>query len=258
MSDHLMIDIEALSLRPGAAIIQLGAVRFDLSGRVYGTFFLPVVPAAPFTADLDTLKWHAEQGTVYPGEGAVSGPEAIRQFCQWLARDGRAVEHVWAWGSTYDMPILDLYFDLKPDGLERPWNYSAVRDARTVWKLAYGKKRPADRPHNALADAVAAVEDLCRAHAKLSAEGWVPIDSAPKDGTVIRIYAPSLVHEDYNPSGCADGSWQDSHEVGEPEGFVVAIWSSDADSYMPAHVNDATHWQRHPAPPALMGKEVPA
>jgi len=63
--------------------------------------------------------------------------------------------------------------------------------------------------------------------AELEGQGWQPIDTAPRDGTVVMFYAPV---DDYQISR-ADDYWG------------KAWW-----------LENATHWMPLPAPPALAGK----
>ena len=175
----LLIDIEALGLRPGSAIIQLAALAFDsATGETGDSIQLYIQPEKqdPWHADLDTLKWHRKQGTFpHPPEIsefiALPAGEAIDCFLSFLADLGDAgheVETVWAWGATYDFPLLDPYWERYATGGEAPWAYYIPRCARTVWQVAFPGVKHAPRPHNALDDCKAAVADLCAALAKLN------------------------------------------------------------------------------------------
>ena len=71
---------------------------------------------------------------------------------------------------------------------------------------------------------------------------WRPIETAPKDGTPVRLYAAALVHEDFNPSGSVEGYWQDD------EGWVGALWDGCQDCWNATTIRPS-HWQPLPAPP---------
>lgn len=174
--NHILLDLEALSLRPGAAVIELAAVAFDLTTGATGHEFLRAIkPAAPFTVDLATLDWHSSKGTVIAKPGAVEPREAILHFLDWLddhfGKDPALRDTLvfWSWGTTYDFPILDPLLDLRNPDDRHPWKYYQIRDARTVWQLAFGDLRHAPRPHEALADCRMAIKDLVTAHRELTA-----------------------------------------------------------------------------------------
>jgi len=161
-----MLDIEALGRNAGCAIIEIGAVAFDPeSGRLGEGFHVLVAPDDRFTQDPATLQWHWDHHTwprdVVPDEDIWSIDTALVHFGAWLDGFGGNITSYWSWGSTYDFPILNTAFELT--GPTAPWKYHQMLCARTVWKLAFGDTRHADRPHDALKDAIAAATDLMEA-----------------------------------------------------------------------------------------------
>lgn len=174
----LFIDIEALGLVPGSAIVQLGAAVFDRdSGEIDMDLQLYLQPEKgdPWTVDLETLEWHGKQGT-FPHPPAIReklalpAGEAIDAFLDWLseaADAGHEIDDIWSWGADYDFPLLDPYFHRYATGGEAPWAYWQAADARTVWKLAFPGVKHAPRLHHALHDCKAGVADLCAALKKL-------------------------------------------------------------------------------------------
>jgi hypothetical protein len=72
---------------------------------------------------------------------------------------------------------------------------------------------------------------------------WQTIDTAPKDGTPFRVYAPSLVDLDFNPGGSAEACY-------DPERIIAAKWDGQHDMWGTVFVDDATHWMKLPEPPA--------
>lgn len=172
MKRHILIDIEAIGLRPGCAITELGAVEFFPERRTIGkTFEAMVEPQRPFTADLATLEWHRDKGT-WPrpfAECADLHPigSALLAFCQWADGIGE-VEAFWSWGATYDFPILTAAFDYS--GVGEPWKYWQQRCARTVWQMAFDDRKHRPRPHRALLDAIAGATDLMQAMAVLAGD----------------------------------------------------------------------------------------
>lgn len=167
---EFMIDIEALGLTPGSAIIQIGAVSFIPStGEIIDEFEVDVSPQAPFTADLETLAWHQEKGTwprpEHVEENSLAIGLALYELGKWI---GRAPEYIrfWSWGGTYDFPLLAHAYSFA--GEHCPWRYYQAKCARTVWDLTFPGIRHAPRPHRALEDARMAVADLTSARQKLS------------------------------------------------------------------------------------------
>lgn len=171
MKTHILLDIEALGTRPGSAIIELGAVEFfPDSGTLGRSFEAMIEPQTPFTVDLDTLAWHIEKRT-WPrpfAENTHAIGSALVEFEDWLAESGE-VEAFWAWGATYDLPLLTAAYDFT--GTPQPWKYWQQRCARSVWQLAFGDRRHDSRPHRAVEDAKAAAVDLMAAIAKLTERG---------------------------------------------------------------------------------------
>lgn len=163
---HLFLDIEALGLRPGAAITEIGAVEFDPhTGRTGPREFharLQVLPTD--IVDPDTLAWHQKQGT-YPhpaGATAFLPSLALFDFMDWVFSFGHDLQAVWSWGATYDFPLLESAFHAHLSrGL--PWHYAKSQCARTLWNCAFPGTKHAPRPHHALQDCHLSVADLAAA-----------------------------------------------------------------------------------------------
>lgn len=86
---------------------------------------------------------------------------------------------------------------------------------------------------------------LARIDTALSApepQRWRPIDEAPKDGTLLRLFAESLIDEDFNPSGSAEGHWCDD------VGWQAALWNDGADEFYTAVIYPS-HFMTLPEPP---------
>lgn len=161
----LFLDIEALGLRPGAAIVELGAVVFDRETGLTGPAeFHAYIRPSPFDIiDPETVEWHRQQGSYPPPENVtIFLPSlALFDFQDWFYRQGE-IGAVWSWGSTYDFPLMEAAFRTHLDrGL--PWKYHRAQCARTVWNLAFPGVKHAPRPHHALEDCFAGVADLCAA-----------------------------------------------------------------------------------------------
>lgn len=170
---HIMLDIEALGLVPGSAIFQLAAQAFNPStGELGSSIDLLIRPEFPFTIDPETLQWHLDQGT-YPlslerNIDATNPVLALFYFEQWLRNVG-TVEAWWAWGATYDFPLLAALFtaNQKPT----PWKYWQARCARTIFNTLLPSTKATPKPHNAAQDVVIQIHDLLTA---LSSEVLLP------------------------------------------------------------------------------------
>ncbi len=121
--------------------------------------------------------------------------------------------------------------------------------ASVVEALEMLKVLPADPPdyfrNIALQDAIAAVKALQPVPAATTpAPTWQPMETAPKDGVPIRLFAPEFIDEDFCPHGSVEGYWQDE------QGWIGACWDACQDVWE-ARVIRPTHWQPLPAPPAV-------
>jgi hypothetical protein len=189
--NNIFIDLEGLGTQPGSAVTEIGAVAFDLeSGALGSQFQCHVRPMPPFTADLETLTWHRTKGTEVETAkpGALTPREAVLKFLDWLddrvagPADARVF---WSWGATYDFPMLEPLLDLRNPEDAHPWKYWQIRDARTVWKLAFGELRHPDRPHRAIDDAIAGITDLRKALYTLN---WGPREMLVASTAALRSY----------------------------------------------------------------------
>ena len=70
---------------------------------------------------------------------------------------------------------------------------------------------------------------------------WLPIESAPKNGTMFRGYHEELIDLDFNPGGSVEAAW-------DGEQFIGCVWNGQQDAWYGKPVN-LSHWQPVPAPP---------
>lgn len=149
----LMIDIETMGVRPGAAVIQVAGVLFDPNnpseGRSSMCLNISLADALLHGHHVDpgTLNWWREQGPEAQAslrDGLIYGQEAaLKAFTQWLVnlepheavRDVvRGDLRVWARGAAFDGPLLsEAYLRV---GLQAPWHYRHLHELRTVELLA--------------------------------------------------------------------------------------------------------------------------
>ena len=114
---HVMIDIETLSTRTDAVILQIGAVAFEplFGGKVsVGDAYSRYVDFTnqPRHVDADTLIWWLEQDHARDvlvrglrSDDALDLAEVLQGFGEWYA--GLQPSGVWSHGAAFDIPILE-------------------------------------------------------------------------------------------------------------------------------------------------------
>lgn len=165
MTYHIMVDLETLGTGQDAAILIIGACKFDIRDGEpahHGTFEVRIEWEDAFIrrrVDAATVQWwlqqeeDARQVLVNPSY-AVTTKEALVQLAEFIDGD---YQPVWSNGATFDIAILEnayAQFDMMP-----PWKYNSPRDVRTLVHLAEDVVRREDfpfegTPHNALHDAL--------------------------------------------------------------------------------------------------------
>jgi len=177
----LMIDIETLSLKPTAHVVQVGYCGADLTT---GEMLIPPtnlwLREEPNGAiDLDTVHWWMQQSdaartSVFkPPEGgyvSVGGVfQALHNAYETLNGGAqKPTATVWASPSAYDLPILTsmwarLGITLAGGREHKPWPYYMERDLMTLYKmLDPDKKLKPTNPleHDAASDAKAQMDHL--------------------------------------------------------------------------------------------------
>lgn len=186
----VMIDIETLSTGSNAAVLSIGAVKFNPNTGVMGeTFhqrvnFTEAVTGQIGQVDIDTVKWWITQDAA-AGKDVVSGEaslaEVLNNFSQFLGL--QAIP--WGNGATFDITILDNAY--KHCGMPVPWEYWNVRDCRTIVAVAEGL---CDRDeftrlgvhHNALDDSIFQATYISGMWQKLreAERGQKFVDTAPR------------------------------------------------------------------------------
>jgi hypothetical protein len=169
----VMVDIETLDTSPTAAILSIGAARFDPRGDELGeTFYtnvsLPSSLDAGFTVSGDTIYWWLKQEKAAQ-EALLVAPvkvkEALNNFRTFVLLTGEfKTTSLWSHGSDFDLVILSQA--MQRCNLEVPWMRRLVRDTRTLFALAPGyyalvkaKALPkSGTVHNALDDALSQVQ----------------------------------------------------------------------------------------------------
>lgn len=136
---HVMIDIETLGTGRDAAIVQIGAVSFDLDQGVTAELAADIDLTDPQLGviDADTVRFWLNQSN--EARSAVlltqSGRVPLKQALRWLANFVGGAGYVWAKPPQFDLRILrDAYARV---GLDCPWPHYNERDLRTL--LTVGK-----------------------------------------------------------------------------------------------------------------------
>lgn len=180
--NHVMLDLETLSTRSDAAIIQIAAIAFDIDTGELGPRFNAYVNESCLVGakvghiDVSTVGFWMRQkfgptlGATITDEDEQRGlAEALNEFDQWFANLAEdTCEHdatpvvelsedisLWSHGAGFDIPILASAYARAEVG-DVPWHYRAPRDTRTLFALAPGgMPRPpkdATREHDAQYD----------------------------------------------------------------------------------------------------------
>lgn len=145
---NVMIDLETLSTRTNASIIEIGAVEFNKqTGGIGDTIDLIINPSewGKNGRDIDgeTIKWWFKQDEsarkrFIDNKERVDLKKALYELSNFIIscdniHDEKENVVVWGNGSTMDITILQSayeYFDI-----DVPWKYWAVNDVRTIVDL---------------------------------------------------------------------------------------------------------------------------
>jgi hypothetical protein len=172
---HIMLDAETLAVTADAAIISIGAVKFELgTGEIDDTGFYASI-SIESNLQLgrrireDTLTWWLKQSTAAQQvfhEPKESLQTALVHLSDWIGNGDNCT--VWSNGASFDIPMLNhAYCQCE---LEIPWMFYNERCYRTYKNLpgaervGFGRQSIA---HNAFADAVSQAKHLCAIHRTL-------------------------------------------------------------------------------------------
>ena len=159
MQTHVMIDLETLSTEPNAAIIAIGAVKFDQAEPAnMDRFYCPITVASNIERkrhiSASTLEWwmskdQAEPWDMYMRSERQHIAVALDGFFDWFGPDSLPT---WGNGATFDNVILADAF--RQAGLRHPWSYKHDRCYRTVCNMAPSVELKREGMyHNAVDDA---------------------------------------------------------------------------------------------------------
>jgi hypothetical protein len=157
----VMIDLETLATSTDAAILTIGAVKFDPFGKdvqepAMNSFYVKVdvdsCDELGLVTNDATIEWWSQQSqeaqdAAFDPDGRIHIRDAFDQlykFC-WGAK------RVWANGSVFDIMICEHVF--KKLNRANPWQFWQIRDVRTAFDLGIHPHRPPVTKHHALEDA---------------------------------------------------------------------------------------------------------
>lgn len=170
---HVMLDLETMDTAPTAAVIQLGAIEFDVPGDQCHNHFQRTISLqssllAGGTMSPDTLAWWRRQSDaacLSVSSNADRLEPALSEFSTWLPEDA----YIWSHGASFDIPVLDHAY--RSLGMKPPWDHRRVRDTRTVFWLAQEwadwRMPETITAHTALADAISQAATLQSALTRL-------------------------------------------------------------------------------------------
>lgn len=172
--DQLMIDLETVGNRADAAIVSIGAVKFDLDGGIdeqgfYASIDMTSNMDLGRKIDEDTLLWWLKQPAAAQQvffEDKMHLTTALQELSDWL---GTRHWKVWAKGPSFDIAMLEHAYS-RSCKIEVPWEFWNSRCVRTYMDLpgAKGVEAPVEGiKHNALSDAYQQTKTIQMIHAKL-------------------------------------------------------------------------------------------
>jgi len=156
MTSHISIDIETLGISSSSVILSIGAVVFSRKHGLENEFYQELEGSSQLaegrTFEDKTLQWWLTGNAKLRGSEQRELPETLRNLSSFCKSHMTADSTIWAKGTDFDISILSHAY--RQVGLEIPWNYSKVRDLRTIAKLFPPVDLAANLdPHNALEDA---------------------------------------------------------------------------------------------------------
>lgn len=176
---QFVLDLETLSLKPDAAIIDIALVEVGGGGR---QFSMQIKPSCynelpGFHVSDDTVKWHAKNDPAYfalceqRGETAQTAAVKLNEFLRDIQEMEQKQVLFHIQGVDFDKPILQNFltqFNLIPE-----FHYRNFRDLRTVQAMTPEISYKAGN-HTALEDAKASKDDLIkRAYANPTIGKWI-------------------------------------------------------------------------------------
>ena len=169
---HLMIDLETLATTPDAAILTIGACKFDPKATdVHSTYYERIVLETQEdygrVINEDTLAWWSQQDKQIQEDAFGEGTDRIdlKDAMKKLYTFGLGTSNVWSHGAIFDVVIIEDICRSFQQAVT--WKFWEVRDTRTLFDLA-GVSVRIEGKHNALTDAVAQAQAVQESYKKLN------------------------------------------------------------------------------------------
>jgi len=157
----IMIDLETLATSTDAAILTIGAVKFDPFGSdikepAMDSFYVRVDIDSCHDLGLvtndDTIAWWGNQSAEAQEEAFGEGNRIhIREAFEKLYKFCWGAQRVWSNGSGFDIVICETVYKRLNKAV--PWSFWQTRDCRTAFDLGINPNRPPVLAHHALQDA---------------------------------------------------------------------------------------------------------
>ena len=178
----VMIDLETLATSTDAAILTIGAVKFDPfdynvefdeKDKFYVKVDLDSCNELNLTVSEDTINWWSTQSKEAQEEAfSQTGRIDVYDAFQDLYKFCWGAQRVWSNGAAFDIVICETVFNRIHK--KTPWDFWQVRDVRTIFDLGINPERPAVTAHNALADAEAQARGVQKVCTTLKSNGIIP------------------------------------------------------------------------------------
>lgn len=170
----VMLDLETMGNKPGAAILAIGAVKFNQGGildRFYCAIDLQSCLNAGLKIDASTVMWWLNQSdearAALHQDRTYHISEALIMFRRWLWVNvdsglipGQFEFNVWGNGADFDNAMMACAY--AAIGEELPWKFWCNRCYRTLKSMSSIKIERRGTHHNALDDAESQALHLLR------------------------------------------------------------------------------------------------
>lgn len=162
----VMLDLETMGSGPTAAIVAIGAVKFEPEAGVLGETFYGVVDLQSSVdvglgIDPNTVLWWLKQSDAARAAVALPGRplrDILIEFARWIPAEAR----VWGNGAAFDNVVLSSAY--RACGMPPPWSFRNDRCYRTLCALnadvPLAPPAPTAIAHHARDDAVAQARHL--------------------------------------------------------------------------------------------------
>ena len=135
--NNVMVDLETMGANSNAAIIAIGAVKFDAKSQEITDRFDEIVDLkssmdADLQVDPDTILWwmqQSEQAREPFKQTGINLKEALQKFATWIGDDAK----IWGNGAAFDNVILENAY--RACDLQIPWPHYNNRCYRTMAQL---------------------------------------------------------------------------------------------------------------------------